>query len=622
MEDEVDDDELVLHRPHDEDLVVDGLRCVEAVDEGFEGERAGPDLLEDVAFTALLGERVDGAVGFAVGAARRASSHADVLPARLLHRLEGRLEEAGHGLGVRDERPPGDVDVREPGVAVLPGEGRLDGVSRSEPCHGLPEVVPIVAGFDERRLHVREVEEGERPTRAAWSVEHPELAARRRLHTQSDGRDGEKHAAFRPASLRRSAPPGVRAPQVLWRGLSKHPVMQHDVVVVGAGCIGLSVAKHLVERSDLDVAVVEKEHHLAAHQSGRNSGVLHPGFNYPPESRKAAFATEGTRRMKEYCRTHDIPLDECGVVVVAQNAVEESRLYTLESNADANGVETEILDADELREHEPYARGHAALYCPEAASVDSQQYVYQLARDARAGGADVYLDTEVTTIARHGGEYVIETDSGRLEADYLVNAAGLHADRLAHQLGVGEEYQVVPFRGEYREVSVDKRDRCRSMIYPTPDPELPFLGVHFTRQADGTVIVGPNAVLAFGREAYENTDVDLGDLAETLSYRGFWRLMASRKLLGVARDELQKSYRKERFAAAARRLVPDIEAEDLRPSYAGIRAQVVSEDGELVKEAVFEVDDRAIHVLNAVSPGLTCSLPFGEHLADRVLDSF
>lgn len=397
--------------------------------------------------------------------------------------------------------------------------------------------------------------------------------------------------------------------------------MQHDVVVVGAGCIGLSVAKHLVERSVLDVAVVEKEHHLAAHQSGRNSGVLHPGFNYPPDSVKAEFATEGTRRMKEYCRQHEIPLDECGVVVVAQDDIEESRLYSLDANADANGVTAELLDGEELRVHEPYARGQAALYCPEAASVDSQQYVYQLARDVRTTDASLYLDTEVTAIARRHEDYAIRTDSGTLEANYLVNAAGLHADRLAHQVGVGDDYQVVPFRGEYYEVGVDKRDHCRSMIYPTPDPELPFLGVHFTRQADGTVIVGPNAVLAFGREAYNKTDVNLGELAETLTYPGFWRLMASRKLLGVARDELGKSYRKNRFVTAAQRLVSDIDATDLRPSYSGIRAQVVSANGDLIKEPVFEVDDNAIHVLNAVSPGLTCSLPFGEHLADRVLES-
>ncbi len=395
--------------------------------------------------------------------------------------------------------------------------------------------------------------------------------------------------------------------------------MHHDVAIVGGGCVGLSVARHLRERTDLDVAVLEKEHHLAAHQSGRNSGVLHPGFNYPPHSRKADFATEGTRRMKEYCAEHGVPCDELGVLVVAKTDAEEARLDTLAAQAEANGVEYELLDSQAaIREHEPHAVGQAALYAPEAASVDSQQYVYALAREIQAAGAELYTGHAVEEIHRTASGYRIETDKGPLEATYLVNAAGLHADELAHQLGVGKGYQIVPFRGEYYELRPGRRHLCETMIYPTPNPELPFLGVHYTRRTDGKVIIGPNAVLAFGREAYENTQFDLSDLFDTLTYEGFRRLLASRMMLSVALEELSKSYRKGKFAEASQRLVPDVRREDLKRSYAGIRAQVVSEDGDLVKDPLFVETDDSVHVLNAVSPGLTSSLPFGDHIAERL----
>lgn len=345
--------------------------------------------------------------------------------------------------------------------------------------------------------------------------------------------------------------------------------MDYDVVVIGGGCVGLSTALHLTQRNGFDVAVVEKEHHLAAHQSGRNSGVLHPGFNYEPGSQRAEFAIEGTRRMKEFCRDHDIPCDEVGVVVAAQTPTEERRLDDLAAQADANGVDATVVGRQRLRELEPEASGRTALHCPAAAAVDAQQYVYALARDARAAGTAFHLDTTVSGLERTAGGYRVKTNSGLLDASVVVNAAGLHADHLAHDVGVGEDYRVVPFRGEYYELRPQRRDLVNSMIYPTPDPELPFLGVHFTRRADGSVIVGPNAVFAFGREAYETTQFDLADLAGVLGYEGFWRLFASPKMLRVAAAELGKSFSKPRFAAAARDLLPALRDDDLVPSYAG-----------------------------------------------------
>jgi len=398
--------------------------------------------------------------------------------------------------------------------------------------------------------------------------------------------------------------------------------MDHDIFVVGGGCIGCSIAMHIADRSSLDVAVVEKEREFAAHQSGRNSGVLHPGFNYEPDTIKARFATTGTRRMKSYCEENDIPLRGFGVVVCAQSDEEHERLEALHAQATENGVETELLDGSALSEHEPHASGQSALHCPEAASVDSQQYVYQLARDCVSLGVDFYLETEVKSIEDNDGGYTLKTNKGKLTASYLVNAAGLHADTFAHQLDVGKNYHIVPFRGEYYELSPASRSLVNTMIYPTPDPDLPFLGVHFTRRADDKVIVGPNAVLAMGREAYDNTAVNSRDLAAMIGYRGVWRLLASRKMVRVAMDELGKSFSKARFTNAARKLVPEITAEDLHKSYAGIRAQVVSSDGRLVQKPLFVKTADSVHVLNAVSPGLTCSLPFGEHVADIVVAEF
>jgi L-2-hydroxyglutarate oxidase len=397
----------------------------------------------------------------------------------------------------------------------------------------------------------------------------------------------------------------------------------YDVAVVGGGCVGCSVAYHLATETALDVCVIEKEHHLAEHQSGRNSGVLHPGFNYPPGSLKAKFATEGTSRMKAYCRENDIPMDELGVLVMATNREERRRLPDIQERATENGVETEILhDREAIREHEPHAAGEAALYCPEAASVDSQQYVYQLARDAADAGVDFFTGYEVEQVTRLGDSFHLDTSNGDISAGYFVNAAGLHADTLAHQLGVGEEYQIVPFRGEYYELVPEKRHLCQTMIYPTPDPDLPFLGVHYTRRTDDKVIIGPNAVLAFGREAYKNTQIDIRELADTLGYEGFWKLVASPTMIKVAVSELNKSYRKSAFVDAARKLVPEVAVDDFNKSYAGIRAQMVHEDGDLVMEPLFEHGGRSTHVLNAVSPGLTSSLPFGEHVAESVDERF
>lgn len=262
----------------------------------------------------------------------------------------------------------------------------------------------------------------------------------------------------------------------------------HDVAIIGGGCVGLSTAKHLTELTDLDIAVFEKEHHLAEHQSGRNSGVLHPGFNYPPNSKKAQFATEGTRRMKQYCADHNIPCEEFGVLVVAKTDHEEEHLDVLASQAEANGVEYERLDScAEIQEHEPHAVGQAALYAPEAASVDSQQYVYALAREIQQNDVSLYTGHAVERVRKKTSGYRLTTSNSEIDATHLVNAAGLHADTLAQQVGVGEDYQMIPFRGEYYEVTPD-RVRC------LPNHDLSDTG-------PGTAVFGSTLYTANGRKS-------------------------------------------------------------------------------------------------------------------------
>jgi len=392
----------------------------------------------------------------------------------------------------------------------------------------------------------------------------------------------------------------------------------YDVAVVGGGCAGLSIAAHVAGQG-LDICVLEKEDRLAAHQSGHNSGVLFPGFVYEPGSQRADLYREGTARAKEFCREHDVPVNECGQLMVARSSAEADRLESLDERAAENGVETTFLPTGErVEEYQPETGGQAGLWCPSVATVDSHQYVHALAREARERGVDVHMGCEVTGVEPGDDYHLVRSKKGDVSTEYVVNAAGLYADRIAHEMGAGQEFQVVPFRGEYYELVVEERDLVERVVYPTPDPDLPYLGAHFMPLPDGRVIVGPSAALAFGREAYSNTDVDLRELAETLGYGGFWRLLASPQMLRAAWDELNKSYRKERFVEDACSLFPRFDDEAFVKSYAGVRAELVTEDGEMVEGLTVRWSRRAMHVLDPVS--LTTSLPVGELLADRLLE--
>lgn len=395
-----------------------------------------------------------------------------------------------------------------------------------------------------------------------------------------------------------------------------------DVAVVGAGAVGSSVALHLA-RLGHSVTVLEKESAPAHHQSGRNSGVIHAGYNLKPGSAKARFCAEGNRRLRAYCRDRGVPLQEGGILVVARTDGENSVLKELLQRAKANRVAADLLDADALRRVEPHASGIAALHAPEGASLDAKRYVEALVDDARTAGARFRFGVRVAAIddlpngrnAAPSPGVVVRTNRGRIRARVVVNCAGLHADRLAAK--VAPDVRIVPFRGFYAELVPDCRSLVRSHIYAAPNLQFPFLGVHLSRRTDGRVIVGPGAMLALGREAYRFHEANLRDLGGLLAWPGFWRLLGRSDVRHLVRSEVSKSISLDRIWQEARLLVPDLRPEDLVRSYAGNRAQLVSRRGELIDDIVVGETPRALHVLNAVSPGLTCSLPFGEHLAER-----
>jgi L-2-hydroxyglutarate oxidase len=390
-----------------------------------------------------------------------------------------------------------------------------------------------------------------------------------------------------------------------------------DVAIIGAGAIGAATAYALVQRG-VRVLVLEKEKGPGRHQSSRNSGVIHAGYNLKPGSLKAKYSVEGNRRLKAFCREHGIPLLEGGILIVARTEGEQATIAELKRRADANGVESAILDEAGIKAVEPHASGIEALHAPEGASFDGGVYVAKLMDLLREAGGGVRYGCRVLRIAVRGARCAVRTSDGEIEASVVVNAAGLHADRVA--AAVSHDLRVVPFRGYYAELVPDRRNLVRSHIYAAPDLSFPFLGVHISRQADGRVLVGPGAMLAFGREAYQLHHVHPRDLVGTLTWPGFWGLFREPRFRHLVRTELDKSLRLKAIWNEARLLIPDLQPRDLMRSFAGNRAQLVRRDGTLVDDMLVREADRVVHVLNAVSPGLTASLPFGEELAERAIE--
>lgn len=393
-----------------------------------------------------------------------------------------------------------------------------------------------------------------------------------------------------------------------------------DVAVVGGGVVGCSVAKALSGRGQR-VLVLDKEPALAQHQSGRNSGVIHAGFSYKPGSLKARFATQGSRALRAYARDRGVPVREVGKVVVALTEDEVPSLRRMLEQGQTNGVRgLRILTAAELREVEPHAAGMAALHSPESAIVDSKAYVEALAQDARKAGAEFRHREPLLQAQRNSERWRLRTPHGWHEARRLVTCSGLQSDRVAALCGLAQPNRIVPFRGSYYKLRPGREGLVRGLLYPVPDPRFPFVGVHYTPRTDGGVLVGPSAVLALGREAYSHVlQPQPRDMLSMAGFRGFWRMMARRDIRSQARREAARALRSKLYVRDAQALLPDLRPGDLLPSHSGIRAQMVTPQGELLDDLLIAEQEGAVHVLNAVSPGLTSSLPLGEHVADRIL---
>lgn len=398
-------------------------------------------------------------------------------------------------------------------------------------------------------------------------------------------------------------------------------VRPERIAVVGGGIIGLAVARRLAElRPESTLAVFEKEDSVAAHQTGRNSGVVHAGIYYAPGSLKATLCRRGVELLRAYCEEREIPLHSCGKLVVALESAELGRLRELERRAAANGVPgLRWLEGDELREVEPNAAGLAGLHSPSTAITDYRAVAEAFAEDIRAAGGVVHLGAEVTGIARTSRTVRIDTRAGAFEIDRLVICAGLQSDRTARLAGDGREPAIVPFRGEYYRLKPERERLVNGLLYPVPDPAYPFLGIHFTRRVHGGVDVGPNAVLALAREGYRRRDVRFSDLADIVRSNGFRALARKHWRMGL--HELRGSLSKQAFAAEARRYVPEVSADDLVPAPAGVRAQALDRDGSLVDDFRINRIGRVVAVRNAPSPGATASMAIAEHIvAETLLD--
>lgn len=394
-----------------------------------------------------------------------------------------------------------------------------------------------------------------------------------------------------------------------------------DLLIIGGGIVGLATAfQHQQRYPKQRIIVLEKEAAVAHHQSGNNSGVLHSGIYYAPGSQKARYCREGKAEMEVFCTVEGIPFQLCGKVIVAVTETERPQLHKIYARGQANGINCTLISAERLREIEPHAAGVEALHVPEAGIVGYGQVAQRLAQRLQANGHSLQLNTAVTAIDERSDAVIVQTTRGDFSSRYLISCAGLHADRLARLAGEVPMAQILPFRGEYYTLAPAAKHLCRGLIYPVPDPSFPFLGVHFTRMITGGVECGPNAVLAFSREGYRLTQVNLRDLTETMGYPGFRALAAKYWRTGLA--EMWRSASKKAFLRTLQRLVPDVKGEHLSPAPAGVRAQAVLPNGSLMDDFAFQESGRVLHVINAPSPAATASLRLGRAISERLATRF
>ncbi|MFC5713012.1 L-2-hydroxyglutarate oxidase [Thalassorhabdus alkalitolerans] len=387
----------------------------------------------------------------------------------------------------------------------------------------------------------------------------------------------------------------------------------YDYAIIGGGIVGLSVGHSLTKRfPGASILMIEKEESWASHQTGHNSGVIHSGIYYKPGSYKARFAKAGNQSMVEFCQEHNIDHDVCGKVIVATNDQELPRLDNLYKRGLENGLNIRKISREELKEKEPNVNGLAAIHVPSAGIVNFKQVSETFASLIEKGGGTMLLNTEVQNITEEESQVTIETQHSTYQAKTLINCAGLHSDRIARKTGYHTDMKVIPFRGEYYTLKEEKRGLVKNLVYPVPNPDFPFLGVHFTRMIDGEVEAGPNAVLSFKREGYRKTDFLLKDFMEVMGYSGFWKL--ARNYVKEGSEEMIRSFSKAKFVESLQKLIPEITGDDLEPAPAGVRAQALKADGSLVDDFHIVTGKNSFHICNAPSPAATASIQIGEEV--------
>ncbi len=393
-----------------------------------------------------------------------------------------------------------------------------------------------------------------------------------------------------------------------------------DICIIGGGIVGLATAYQLSKKHPkLKLAVLEKETSLAKHQTGHNSGVLHTGIYYKPGSLKAINCRNGKKAMEQFCQKEGIEHELCGKIIVALNDEEIPRMQNIFQRGQENGVNCKIISREEMLAIEPHVAGVQAIHVPECGIVNYKEVCLRLGEIIHEKEENkIFLGQQVTKIRNMATSLVVETDKQQIECKHLINCGGLHSDKLTKLGGQPPPAKIIPFKGEYFELKEDAKHLCKNLIYPVPDPAFPFLGVHFTRMSDGTVECGPNAVLAFGREAYDKFDLNLKDLLESITYPGFQKMAIKHWKKGWG--EMWRSYNKGAFVKALRRLIPEIEAKNLLTAPAGIRAQAVSPRGALVDDFLIESNERIINVCNAPSPAATASLNIGSTIMAQLED--
>jgi L-2-hydroxyglutarate oxidase len=389
-----------------------------------------------------------------------------------------------------------------------------------------------------------------------------------------------------------------------------------DYCVIGGGIVGLATTMELLKRQPgSSIVILEKESSLAQHQTGHNSGVIHAGIYYAPGSLKADLCRRGAMATKSFCEEHGIPYEICGKMLVATNALEAERMNALFERAKKNNIDVERLDAEELKRREPNIVGVGALFVKSTGIVDYARVSGAMGKVIRASDGEIEFGVNVDLIHESPNEVVVAAGERRWTAKRLVACAGLQSDRLARIAGCKIDHQIVPFRGEYYRLPANKNGIVRHLIYPIPDPDLPFLGIHLTRMIDGGVTVGPNAVLGFAREGYPKFSFNLKDVREYSAFPGFWKTIAANLKSGLI--EMRNSLLKQGYLKECQKYCPSLTAGDLLPEKAGIRAQAVMRDGTLVHDFLFVQTDRMLHVCNAPSPAATSAIPIGEMIAEK-----